>query len=269
MENSFDLMSYLTADLAMKIISAILILIIGRMVAGISRKIVKKMLTKADTESTIVSFVGSLIYILLLTFTALAALSKIGVETTSIIAILGAAGFAVGFALQGSLANFAAGFLMLVFKYYKVGDYIKAAGVSGTVKEIKLFSTVLATPDNVKIMVPSGKIFGDIITNYSVNDTRRIDLEIGIGYGSSIDKAVEVLNGLLKDDNRILADPKPDIAVTELADSSVNLIVRPWVNRGDYWAVKCDLIPRIKTAFDANNIEIPFPQMAVHMAGRE
>jgi len=265
MENSFDLMSYLTADFTVKIISAIVILIVGRLAAGISRKIVKKILSKADTESTIVSFVGSLIYVLLLTFTILAALSKIGVETTSIIAILGAVGFAVGFALQGSLANFAAGFLILVFKYYKVGDYINAAGVSGTVKEIKLFSTVLATPDNVKIMVPSGKIFGDIITNYSVNDTRRINLEIGIGYSSSIDKAIEILAGLLKDDNRILTDPKPDIAVAELADSSVNLIVRPWVKRGDYWAVKCDLMKKIKTTFDENNIEIPFPQMAVHM----
>ena len=266
MESSIDLMSYLSTENSIRVISAIVILLAGRMVAGIARKIVKRILNKANAELTIVSFVGSVIYILILTFTVLAALSKIGVETTSIIAILGAVAFAVGFALQNSLANFAAGFLMMVFKYYKVGDYISAAGVSGTVKEINLFSTVLATPDNVRIMVPSGKIFSDTITNYSVNDTRRISLEIGIGYDSSIEKAIEVLTKILNNEKRLLDDPKPQIAVSELADSSVNLIVRPWVNRADYWAVRCDLMRTIKETFDANEIEIPFPQRTVHMA---
>jgi small conductance mechanosensitive channel len=251
----------------LKIIGAILILIVGRIAAGMARNMMRKMLAKQ--EPSIISFVGSLSYILVLAFAVLAALAKFGIQTASFIAVLGAAGFAIGFALQGSLANFAAGVLILVLRPYRTGDYIDAAGVAGTVKEIELFTTELATPDNVKIMVPNGKIYGDIIKNYSANDTRRVDLVVGIGYDCSIQKALEVAKKLIKEDKRILSDPAPQIAVSELADSSVNLVVRPWVKNEDYWALRFDLTQKIKEAFDQNGIEIPFPQRVVHMISKK
>ena len=223
------------------------------------------MLEKYKTDPAVTSFSGSLIYILILTFAVLAALAKFGVQTASFVAILGAAGFAVGFALQGSLGNFAAGVLILVFRPYRVGDFIEAAGVAGAVKEIQLFTTVLATPDNVQIMVPNGKLYGDIIKNFSANDTRRVDMVFGIGYGSSIQKAYEIIENLMKADDRVLTDPAPQIAVAELADSSVNFIVRPWVKKENYWNVKFDLTRQVKETFDEHDIEIPFPQHTVHM----
>jgi small conductance mechanosensitive channel len=249
----------------LKVIGAILILIFGRIAAGLGRKIVSNILLKSKTEPSVVSFVGNFVYVILLVFAVLAALAKFGVQTASFIAILGAAGFAVGFALQGSLANFAAGVLILVLRPYKTGDYIEAAGVSGTVKEIQLFTTVLGTPDNVKIMVPNGKIYGDVIKNVSAYDTRRIDLVIGIGYGSSIQSAYQVINDIFRQDTRILPEPSPQIAVSDLADSSVNLVVRPWVKKVDYWPVRFELTQRIKEAFDEKGIEIPFPQRTVHL----
>ena len=256
----------LATTYGLRVIGAVVILIVGRVAAGIARRMVRKLLMKYEVDDTIVSFAARLTYALILIFAVVAALSKFGVETASFIAVLGAAGFAVGFALQGSLANFAAGVLVLVFRPYKVGDYIDAAGVAGTVKEIMLLNTVLATPDNVKILVPNGKVYGDIIKNYSAHDTRRVDLVVGISYSCSIQRAMEVVMGLIKADERILSDPPPHIAVSELADSSVNLVVRPWVKKEDYWPVRLDLTRRIKEAFDENRIEIPFPQRMVHMA---
>lgn len=248
----------------LKIIGAILILILGRIAAGIGRKTVRKILEKSKTEPTIISFVGSLTYFLILIFAILAALAKFGFQTASFVAILGAAGFAIGFALQGSLANFAAGVLILVLRPYRVGDWIDAAGVAGSVKEIQLFTTILASGDNIKIMVPNGKIFGDVIKNITGYDTRRIDLVIGIGYTSDIQKAYDIMMDLIKEDNRVLSEPAPQIAVSELADSSVNFVVRPWVKREDYWTVRFDLTRKIKESFDRNGIEIPFPQRVVH-----
>jgi len=253
----------------LKTIGAIVILIVGRVVAGIGRKIVSKVLERAGTDSSVLSFVGSLTYILILTFAVLAALAKFGIQTASFVAVLGAAGFAVGFALQGSLANFAAGVLILVLRPYRVGDFIEAAGVAGNVKDIQLFTTVLATPDNIKIMVPNGKIFGDVIKNVSGFDTRRVDLVMGIGYDSDIQRAYDVMARIINEDPRILSDPAPQIAVSELADSSVNFVVRPWVNAADYWAVRFDLTRKIKEAFDESGIEIPFPQQVVHMMPAE
>jgi len=248
----------------MQVIGAVIILILGRIAAGIGRKLIQRLLNKSKTDPAVISFVSNLTYFLVLTFTVLAALAKFGIQTASFVAILGAAGFAVGFALQGSLANFAAGVLILVLRPFRTGDYIDAAGTAGTVKDIELFNTVLATPDNVKILVPNGKLFGNVIKNFSAYDTRRIDLVVGIGYGSSIGKAVEVLEGLLKKETRILSDPPAQIAVNELADSSVNLVVRPWVKSGDYWGVRWDLTRAVKEAFDEHGIEIPFPQHVVH-----
>ncbi len=264
MESTVNHVNIFLATYGLKIIGAIIILILGRIAAGLGRRIVTKLLTKSKTDDAVISFVGSLTFFLILTFAILAALAKFGIQTASFVAILGAAGFAVGFALQGSLANFAAGVLILVLRPFKTGDYIEGAGVAGSVKKIELFTTVLATPDNVKIMVPNGKLFGDIIKNISAYDTRRVDMVIGIGYGSSIQKAVEVLSELIKGEPRILQDPAPQIAVSELADSSVNLVVRPWVKKEDYWGVKFDLTRAIKEAFDDNGVEIPFPQMVVH-----
>jgi len=248
-----------------KIIGAIIILIIGRLAAGMGRKILKGALEKRDVDPSIVSFVASLTYVLILTFTVLAALAKFGIQTASFVAVLGAAGFAIGFALQGSLANFAAGVLVLVLRPYRVGDFIESAGVIGAVKEIQLFTTILCTPDNIKIMVPNGKIFGNVIKNISAYDTRRVDMVMGIGYTSDIQKAYDVMSEIMKADDRILSDPAPQIAVSELADSSVNLVVRPWVKKEDYWNVKFDLTRKFKEAFDANGIDIPFPQQVVHM----
>ena len=265
MESVGDQLLVFVATYGMKIIGAIIILILGRIAAGIGRKIVKKVLDKSKTDDSIVSFVSSLTYILILIFAVLAALAKFGIQTASFVAILGAAGFAIGFALQGSLANFAAGVLILVLRPYRPGDIIDAAGVAGTVKDIQLFTTILATPDNIKIMVPNGKILGDVIKNVTGYDTRRIDLVIGIGYTSDIQKADDIMMGLMKDDSRILTDPAPQIAVSELADSSVNFVVRPWVKKEDYWGTKFDLTRKIKEAFDENDIEIPFPQQVTHM----
>ncbi|MFZ7110581.1 MAG: mechanosensitive ion channel family protein [Desulfatiglandales bacterium] len=264
MSTTMEQVNIFLATYGLKIIGAIIILILGRIASGLGRNAVKKLLQKSKTDEAVISFAGNLTYILILTFAVLAALAKFGIQTASFVAILGAAGFAIGFALQGSLANFAAGVLILVLRPFRTGDYIEGAGVAGTVKEIELFTTVLATPDNIKIMVPNGKLFGDIIKNISAYETRRIDLVIGIGYASSIPKAVEVLSDLMKKETRILADPPPMIAVSELADSSVNLVVRPWVKKENYWPVKFDLTRAVKESFDANGIEIPFPQRVVH-----
>jgi small conductance mechanosensitive channel len=252
-----------------KIIGAIIILILGRIAAGIGRKGARRVLEKAKTDPAIVGFIGALIYVLILTFAVLAALAKFGIQTASFVAVLGAAGFAVGFALQGSLANFAAGILILVLRPFRVGEYIEGGGVAGTVKEIDLFITILATPDNVKIMVPNSKLFGDTIKNYSAFDTRRIDLVISIGYTSDIQKAYDTINSLIREDNRILSDPPAQVAVSELADSSVNFVVRPWVNKADYWQVRFDLTRKIKESFDENGIEIPFPQRVIHMVPQQ
>lgn len=249
----------------LQVIGAILILIVGRIAAGVGRRIIERIMTKAQQDPAVISFVGNLTFIAILTFAVLATLAKFGIQTASFIAVLGAAGFAIGFALQGSLANFAAGVLLLVLRPFRVGDFIDSAGVSGTVQEIQLFTTVLATPDNIKIMVPNGKVFGDIIKNITGYDTRRIDLVIGIGYASSIQKAIEVIMEVIKAEKRVLSDPGAQIAVSELADSSVNLVVRPWVKTEDYWTVRFDLTRKIKEALDANDIEIPFPQRVVHM----
>jgi small conductance mechanosensitive channel len=264
MSETLNQIKMFLATYGMQVIGAIIILILGRIGASIGRKLIKGLLIKAKTDKAVVSFVSNLTYFLILTFAVLAALAKFGIQTASFVAVIGAAGFAVGFALQGSLGNFAAGVLILVLRPFKTGDYIDGAGVAGTVKDIELFNTILATVDNVKIMVPNGKLFGNVIKNFSAYDTRRIDLVVGIGYGSSIGKAVEVLQELIKKETRILSDPPAQIAVNELADSSVNLVVRPWVKKGDYWDVRWALTRAIKEAFDEHGIEIPFPQHVVH-----
>jgi small conductance mechanosensitive channel len=266
METVLEKLTEFATIYGLKVMGAIIILIIGRIVAGICRKAVRKILTRTKTDDSIVSFAGSLVYVLVIVFVIIAVLQKFGVETASLVAVLGAATFAIGFALQGSLSNFAAGVMILLFRPYSVGDFIDAAGVAGSVREIKLFTTVLASPDNIKIIVPNSKIFGDTIKNITAFDTRRVSVEVGISYDSSIPKAVDVIMNLVETDERVLSDPPPMVAVTALADSSVNLVVRPWVKKEDYWPLYFDLTRKIKEAFDENDIEIPFPQRVVHMA---
>ncbi|MBU1699414.1 MAG: mechanosensitive ion channel [Candidatus Eisenbacteria bacterium] len=265
MENTMDTLVKFATTSGLRVIGAILIFIAGRIFAGMARRLVHKTLTRTETDPTLISFLCTLTYAAILVFTVLAILAKFGIQTASFVAVLGAAGFAVGFALQGSLGNFAAGIMLLIFRPFKTGDFIEAAGTAGTVKDVQLFNTVLATPDNVKIIIPNGKLYGDIIKNYSAFDIRRVDLVIGIGYGSSIQAAFDAVTGLIKADSRILKDPEHQIAVTELADSSVNLVIRTWVNKVDYWNVKFDLQRSIKETFDEKGIEIPFPQRVVHM----
>jgi small conductance mechanosensitive channel len=250
----------------LKIVGAILILIIGRVVAGWVRKGVKKALSKSNVDVALVSFFGHFAYFVVIMFVVLAALAKFGIQTASFVAILGAAGFAVGFALQGSLSNFAAGVMILAFRPFKIGDYVDAGGIAGTVKEIQLFTTILATPDNVKVIAPNGAVFGSTIKNFSGYDTRRVDLVIGIGYDSPINKAKEIMEEIIRNDSRTLDDPPMQIAVAELADSSVNFVVRMWVKKEDYWGVKFDTTQAIKEAFDQAGIEIPFPQTVIHQA---
>ena len=253
----------------LKIIAAVVILIIGRIIAGSIRGGIRKVMTQRGVDSSLVGFVSSLAYFAVMAFVLIAALAKFGIQTASFIAILGAAGFAVGMALQGTLANFSSGVMILLFRPFKTGDVIEAAGVKGSVVDIAIFSTTINTPDNVKIIVPNGKLYGDIIKNYNGYDTRRVDMVMGIGYGSDINQAMEIIEGLLKKDERVLAEPGITIAVGELADSSVNILVRPWVNSGDYWVVLFDFHKNCKEAFDAAGIDIPFPQTVVHLQKAE
>jgi small conductance mechanosensitive channel len=264
MQNVIDTILTNLGTYSVRVVGAIIILILGRIAAGMGKRLITRLLARTKTDTSVISFVGTLSYFLILTFAILAALSKFGIETTSFIAVLGAAGLAVGLALQGSLSNFASGVLILILRPFKIGDIIEGAGVMGTVKEIELFTTVLSTPDNIKIMVPNAKLFGDVIKNFSGYDLRRIDLEVGIGYGSPIGKAMEILNAVIKEDMRILSDPQPQIAVSTLADSSVNIVFRPWVKKEDYWDVRFDLTRKVKESFERHEIEIPFPQQVVH-----
>lgn len=249
----------------LKIIAAILIFIIGRWLAKMIKNLIVKVMKKAEVDATLTSFVGHLTYVALLTIVVIAALNQMGVQTTSFVAIIGAAGLAVGLALQGSLSNFAAGVLMILFRPFKVGDYIEAGGTAGTVEEIQIFSTILITPDNKVIIVPNAKITGDNIVNYSAKDTRRMDLVFGVGYGDDLQRVKDILQNILQNDQRVLKVPESMVGVLELADSSVNFAVRPWVKSEDYWPLFFDLKETIKKRFDAEGISIPFPQQDVHL----
>ena len=265
MDISVDKLWELATVYGLRLIAAIVILVLGRWVAKLFRRIFKKVMTKREVDSTITSFVGSLTYYLLLIFFIIAAMGQLGIQTTSFIAVLGAAGLAVGLALQGSLANFAAGFLMIIFRPFKVGDYIEGAGTAGTVEKIHIFSTQLKTPDNKIVIVPNASITAGNIVNYSTTGTRRVDMTFGIGYEDDIDKAKAIISEMIHSDARVLPEPAPLIAVAALADSSVNIVARPWVNSADYWGLFFDLTEKIKKRFDAEGITIPFPQRDVHV----
>ena len=252
-----------------KIIAALLIFFVGRWIAKMVQNGLEKGMLKAKVDSVLVTFTVNMAYAAVMVFVVLAALGQLGVQTTSFIAVLGAAGLAVGLALQGSLSNFAAGVMIIIFRPFKIDDYVDGGGVSGVVKAIHIFTTTLTTPDNKKVIVPNSKMMGDNITNYSAEGTRRVDLTASISYGDSIDKAKSALMDLLVKDPRVLKDPAPFVGVSAMADSSVNFAVRPWVKVEDYWDVFFALNEAIKKRFDADGLTIPFPQRDVHLYKHE
>ena len=255
----------LAVQYGLMLIAAIAIFIIGKMVANWVRKLVARVMKKSGLDPIIIGFTSSIAYIAMMAFVIVAALGQLGIQTTSFIAILGAAGLAIGLALQGSLANFAAGFLMIIFRPFKVGDFIEGGGVSGTVQAIHIFTTTLTTPDNKTIIVPNAKIGNDNITNYSTQATRRVDLTVGVAYDADLKEVRSILEDIASKDGRILKDPAHQIAVSELADNSVNFVFRLWVNSADYWGVFFDTNEMVKNRFDEAGIGIPFPQRDVHL----
>jgi small conductance mechanosensitive channel len=252
-------------DYGLPVLFAIIILIVGAWAAKVIKGLINRLLTKRNLDPIIVGFVANFAYILLMVFVVLAALGKVGVQTTSFIAVIGAAGLAIGLALQGSLANFAAGFLMILFRPFKKGDYIEAGGTAGIVDQIQVFTTILKTPDNRLVIVPNAKIMGDNITNYSAMDRRRLDLTFGVSYSDDIPKVKSVLKQIAESDERVLKDPAPQILLGALADSSVNFIMRVWVKSSDYWPFNFETIEKVKIEFDKQGITIPFPQRDIHL----
>ncbi|MCX9599691.1 small-conductance mechanosensitive channel MscS [Vibrio cholerae] len=257
--------SDLLIQYGVNVISAILILFIGNLVVKGVAGSVANVLKKKEMDKAVVDFIHGLVRYTLFIIVLIAALSRIGVQTASVVAVIGAAGLAVGLALQGSLSNFAAGVLIVAFRPFKSGDYVEIGGVAGSVDSIQIFQTVLKSPDNKMVVVPNSAVIGGAITNYSRHETRRVDMVIGVSYKSDLQKTKRVLRETLEKDPRILKDPDMTIGVLMLADSSINFVVRPWCKTSDYWAVYFDSMQAIKEALDANGIEIPFPQMDVHL----
>ena len=252
-------------DFAINLATAIVIFLVGRLVAKLLVRGLRKVMRRQEVDKTLETFVCNLASMVLLVFVVIAAISALGIQTASFIAVLGAAGLAVGLALQGSLSNFASGVLIVLFRPYKVGDWVEAAGISGSVEEVQILTTVLKTGDNKRVIVPNSQIMDAIITNYSANDTRRVDMVVGVSYSDDLDKVRATIEELIAAEDRILDEPAPTIAVSELADSSVNFVVRPWVATSDYWGVHFDLTEAIKKRFDQEGISIPFPQQDVHI----
>jgi small conductance mechanosensitive channel len=249
----------------LQIIGAIIVLFVGRIVAGWARRLTRKSLERAEVDPTLVPFIAKLVYYLLLAFVMIAVLGVFGVQTASLVAVLGAAGLAVGLALQGTLSNFAAGVMLLIFRPFKVGDFIDAGGTTGTVEEIGVFATTMKSPDNVKIVVPNSQVYGQTIKNFNGFDTRRIDLVVGISYDDDISRAIDTIRSIVGADDRVLAEPETLIAVSNLGDSSVDLVVRPWCAGSDYWPLRFDLTRKIKEELEAAGCSIPFPQTEVKL----
>ena len=255
----------LVSTWGLNVIGAIAVLIIGRWAAGVLRRNVTRGLERGSVDAALVPFLSSMAYYGALAVVLIAVLNLFGIETTSLIAVLGAAGLAVGLALQGTLSNFAAGTMLLIFRPFRPGNFVEVAGVAGSVQEIGIFTTVLNTGDNIRIMIPNASIYGGTIKNYSANENRRIDMTMGISYDDDIEQAIAVITRVVTNDKRVLADPAPTIAVAELADSSVNIVVRPWCSGGDYWALKFDLLRELKVQLEAAGCSIPYPQQDVHV----
>ncbi len=252
-------------DLGLNLLAAIVIFYVGRTIARVLTKGVRKVMESQSVDPILVSFVGSLVQWGLMAFVIIAAITKLGVQTASLVALIGAAGLAVGLALQGSLANFAAGVLIVLFRPYRVGDWVEAAGVAGAVLQVQVLTTILQTADNKQIIIPNGQIMSSIITNYNANNTRRVDMVIGVGYSEDIDKVRNTIQNVVAADSRVLRHPECQVAVSELGETRVNFVVRPWVHTADYWDVMFDLTEAIKKRFDKDGISIPFRQREVHV----
>ncbi|SDI98239.1 small conductance mechanosensitive channel [Ferrimonas sediminum] len=265
MEQWLEQLPALAMAYGMRILIALLIVVVGRWVSKLVASMVRKMMERRNVEATAVGFVGALVSTIIMAFTFIAALAQLGVQTASLVALLGAAGLAVGLALQGSLSNFAAGVLLVVFRPCRAGDYVEAAGAAGVVEEISIFSTTLITPDNKKVIAPNAAVINGVIVNYSAKDTRRVDLVIGVAYDADLRQTREVLSQVVEASEYVLKDPAYRVEVSELADSSVNFVVRPWVKSEDYWDAYFQLMANIKRALDDAGIGIPFPQMDLHV----
>jgi small conductance mechanosensitive channel len=266
MEKAWERVQEFVAEYGLSVIGALLVFFIGRWLAKVIKRLVNRMMTKSKADPALVGFVSNLVYVALLTFVIIAALAQLGVQTASFIAVVGAAGLAVGLALQGSLANFAAGVLLLIFRPFKAGDLIEGGGTMGVVRSMGIFTTVLNTLDNKRVIVPNSKLMGDNITNYSAEENRRVDLVVGVSYNADLKKTTDVILDVLKSDERVLEEPAPTVAVLELADSSVNFVVRPWTKTENYWDVYFGVTQKVKERLDAEGIEIPFPQQDVHLS---
>ena len=249
----------------LKVVGAIALLIVGRMVAGLLRKLTRRAMKRAEVDATLIPFLSSLVYYLALTVVVIAVLGLFGIQTTSLVAILGAAGLAVGLALQGTLSHFASGIMLLIFRPFRVGDVVEVGGTTGKVQEIGIFTTTLTSPDNIKITVPNSQVYGSTIKNMNGYDTRRVDMVMGVSYDDDLGVAMETMSRVVREDSRVLTDPEPQIAVAELADSSVNFVVRPWCRAEDYWNVKFDLTRQLKEELEAAGCSIPYPQRDLHL----
>lgn len=267
MDMTFAVLMSQGAELGMTLLKAFLVFVVGRILVGMVNKLVKRILMKRDIEPSVKTFVGSLVNVVLTVLLIVSVVGALGVQTTSFAALLASAGVAVGMALSGNLANFAGGLIILLFKPFKVGDYIEAQGAGGTVKEIQIFHTILVTPDNKVVYIPNGSLSSGVSTNFSRQDTRRVDWTFCVDYGEDYDKVKEVIQSVLARDSRILADPAPFIALHALADSSVNIVVRVWVESADYWNVYFGINQAIYATFNEKGINFPFPQLTVHRAG--
>ena len=265
MENILNTIYGYLATYGLQVIAAVIIFVVGRWIARLIAKLVGKLMTKANVDKILANFIQKLCYVALMLFVIIAAVNKLGIATTSLAVVIAAAGLAIALALQGSLGNFAAGFMLILFKPFRVDDFVEVAGKTGVVKEIQIFNTILNSPDNLRIIVPNGQITSGSIVNYTVNGTRRVDLVASVSYEDDLQKTKQILEHIVFDDNRVLQDPKPTIAVSELGDSSVNFVVRPWVKVADYWNVYFDLTEKIKLTLDQNSISIPYPQRDVHV----
>jgi small conductance mechanosensitive channel len=255
----------LVSNWGLQVVGAIALLIVGRIAAGMVSRGVRRSLERASVDAGLVPFFSSASYYVVLTVVVIAVLQLFGIQTTSLVAVVGAAGLAVGLAMQGTLSSFAAGVMLLVFRPFTIGNYVEVAGAAGSVEEIGLFTTTLNTPDNVKIVIPNSAVYGRTIKNYSANETRRVDLVMGISYTDDIERAIGIIREVVGKDTRVLSDPDVTVAVSELGDSSVNIAVRPWCKGTDYWPLRFDLTRALKEELEAGGCSIPFPQRDLHV----
>jgi small conductance mechanosensitive channel len=262
-------LSSLVTAYGLKVIGAILVLIVGRAVAGWARRATRKALERGKMDPTLIPFLSAMVYTLAMVFVVVAVLGLFGIPTASFIAVLGAAGLAVGLAMQGTLSNFAAGVMLLIFRPFKVGDLVEVAGTLGKVKEIGIFATQINTLNNVRVIISNGTVYGDKISNYTTNEIRRVDLTVGVSYGDDLELAKRTILSVVTGHEKVLKDPEPQVEVVEMADSSVNFVVRPWCATADYWRVYFDVIQSCKEQLEAAGCSIPFPQRDVHLFSQE